>query len=59
MSKRPDPLQEAIRWACRQRDTAKSKGFHDVAAFWASELTLLRSRVPAKPVGRDGQVIAS
>jgi hypothetical protein len=50
MPHRPDPLQEAIRWACRQRDIARSNGFTDVAAFWADELTTLRSRVPAKPI---------
>jgi hypothetical protein len=50
MTKRFDPFQDAIRWVCRQRDVARDRGFNDVAAFWQSELDLLRSRVPAKPI---------
>jgi hypothetical protein len=43
-------VQDAIRWAVRQRNLAMDKGFKDVAAFWQNELDMLRARVPAEQV---------
>lgn len=43
-------LQDAIRWAVRQRNAATLREDMGTAQFWQDELDTLRSRVPTRLV---------
>jgi hypothetical protein len=49
MAQRLNLLQEAIRWAVRQRRIACRRNDMTSAQFWQDELDQLRARVPARP----------